>query len=436
MGKMLVKAILCGIAGVVGWLIMEPSMPRMIGDPQWAAKENMMLFFVCTLIGLACGVFTGLQQGTKHHLIRSSLIGTFLGIAGGMLGYKIGGMLVAGIYGPDIFTRGAPLPVAATARMVALTPIGLGLGAAIGATHMSWRGLMSGAIGGFLGGLAAGALFDVTSFVLGPFISIATSGNEVGSPGRGTTFLLIGFLVGLFTGLLDFLTRHAWVRLVVGRNEGKDWPLDHAQTNFGRDERAHVPLFGDSNVAPLHAVIMKNGNQYTLHDSGSAIGIGMNGMRIQGPVILKPGDVFQVGTHTLQFLMKGHGANRGPESRVAPVPMTPVGAPVQPVPNVSMNPTMAAPSTATLVVMSGPLSGQRFPVQATLEVGREGSGIALSYDAQASRKHATFTATAAGLALQDLNSTNGCFVNSSRVSSALLKPGDLVQIGSTQFRVE
>jgi pSer/pThr/pTyr-binding forkhead associated (FHA) protein len=38
--------------------------------------------------------------------------------------------------------------------------------------------------------------------------------------------------------------------------------------------------------------------------------------------------------------------------------------------------------------------------------------------------------------LADLGSTNGTYVNGQRVLSATLKPGDLVRIGATTFRVE
>jgi pSer/pThr/pTyr-binding forkhead associated (FHA) protein len=38
--------------------------------------------------------------------------------------------------------------------------------------------------------------------------------------------------------------------------------------------------------------------------------------------------------------------------------------------------------------------------------------------------------------MQDLGSTNGTFVNGQRTSSALLNRGDVVQLGSSTFRVE
>jgi pSer/pThr/pTyr-binding forkhead associated (FHA) protein len=54
----------------------------------------------------------------------------------------------------------------------------------------------------------------------------------------------------------------------------------------------------------------------------------------------------------------------------------------------------------------------------------------------ASRRHASFALDAGGLTLTDLGSTNGTLVNGQKVSKASLKIGDIIQIGTTQFRVE
>ncbi|MFX8397106.1 FHA domain-containing protein, partial [Acinetobacter baumannii] len=136
---------------------------------------------------------------------------------------------------------------------------------------------MAGSIGGFVGGAIAGVLFDPVAFMLGPLKMLLSGTSEVGGPSRAATFLLIGFCVGLFTGLVDLLTRHAWVRLVLGRNEGREWPLDSQVTTFGRDERALVPVFGDTTVAPLHASVVRQGSNYVLHDAGTSLGVGLNG---------------------------------------------------------------------------------------------------------------------------------------------------------------
>jgi|WetSurMetagenome_2_1015567.scaffolds.fasta_scaffold25117_4 pSer/pThr/pTyr-binding forkhead associated (FHA) protein len=53
-----------------------------------------------------------------------------------------------------------------------------------------------------------------------------------------------------------------------------------------------------------------------------------------------------------------------------------------------------------------------------------------------SRVHCRFTASTAGdLEVEDLDSTNGTFVNGERVKQRALKAGDLVRIGRVEFEV-
>jgi pSer/pThr/pTyr-binding forkhead associated (FHA) protein len=90
----------------------------------------------------------------------------------------------------------------------------------------------------------------------------------------------------------------------------------------------------------------------------------------------------------------------------------------------------------TLVALDGPLTGQRIPINATTEAGRDTPGLNLGFDAQASRRHAQLTPTPHGLQVTDLGSTNGTFLNGQRIPEAIAPSGSVIKIGSTSFRVE
>jgi pilus assembly protein CpaF len=83
------------------------------------------------------------------------------------------------------------------------------------------------------------------------------------------------------------------------------------------------------------------------------------------------------------------------------------------------------------VVRSGPNAGKAYPLDgAELTVGRDASNPVSINDGEVSRKHAKLTWKGAGYVLEDLGSTNGTFVNGTRLSSPLaLKPGDAVSFG-------
>lgn len=478
MGRILAKAVLCTVAGIVAWMLTAGVFPQdfVPGDLAWARAELIFMSLTMLFIAGTAGLYQGLQQGGKQNIILSVGISVVFGGMAGMLGYTIGGTIARGVFGPEVFMGEGFSILRVLARTIAIGFLGAGLGVGIGASLRSVRGAISGLVGGLAGGMLAGFVFDFLGQAAAGFILAAQQGNEVGGPSRGLSAALLGFGVGLFTALFEYYSRQAWVRLVLGRNEGKEWAIDAQVTRIGKDERAEIPLFADPNLPGLAAVIHKQGGQYILQDPGSPIGVGLNGMRVAS-VALNPGDKIQVGSLTLEFLMKAGAARRSAEARskgvavggfagpvggapqgMAPQNMSPMGQPTMVVPQMPQygQPTMTVPQPmqtgaqtvmapggiqasggpSQLVAVSGPFAGNRFPLGQPLEIGREASGIALAGDAQASRRHAIISAVPSGLQLQDLGSTNGTFVNGAKVATALLRQGDVIRVGSSEFRVE
>jgi pSer/pThr/pTyr-binding forkhead associated (FHA) protein len=95
---------------------------------------------------------------------------------------------------------------------------------------------------------------------------------------------------------------------------------------------------------------------------------------------------------------------------------------------------------ASFVVLEGPgrRAGSTIAVTAPIVAGREpGSGILLDDDDFASSRHASLEPRADGVLVEDLGSTNGTFVNGTRISKkTLVRAGDAVRIGQTELRLE
>jgi hypothetical protein len=94
-----------------------------------------------------------------------------------------------------------------------------------------------------------------------------------------------------------------------------------------------------------------------------------------------------------------------------------------------------------LVVQRSPSldEGEEFPLNsAPLTVGRGGQNdLVLAGDDFASARHARIEVRGDGVWVQDLESTNGTFVNGSRVTGAQrLDQGDVLRVGETDLRVE
>ena len=82
-------------------------------------------------------------------------------------------------------------------------------------------------------------------------------------------------------------------------------------------------------------------------------------------------------------------------------------------------------------------AGQAFPIHNSATLGREADNAIALADVQLSRRHARFDAGPGGLAVTDLGSANGVYVNGRRiVGPTPLRPGDTVGLGGGVFRVE
>jgi len=95
---------------------------------------------------------------------------------------------------------------------------------------------------------------------------------------------------------------------------------------------------------------------------------------------------------------------------------------------------------ARFLVLEGPglEQGETFEIVDSTVVGRApANGVSIDGDEFASAQHARIDAGSNGVWIEDLGSTNGTFVNGSRVTSKrLLQPGDVVRIGETELQLQ
>jgi FHA domain len=90
----------------------------------------------------------------------------------------------------------------------------------------------------------------------------------------------------------------------------------------------------------------------------------------------------------------------------------------------------------TLVVKDGPRAGSRVEVEEELVLGRTDQDF-LQHDSEVSRRHAAVRPAPTGLEIEDLGSSNGTFVNDSRIEGVTtLSSGDEVRLGQTTLQVE
>jgi hypothetical protein len=179
----------------------------------------------------------------------------------------------------------------ATAWAIAALPAGIGQGIALRERKVLLNGLLGGVLGGLLGGL----LFDP--------ISMLTETTTVAYLSRGVGFTVIGFMVGLFVGLVEQWTKTAWLLMRAGPLAGKQFVLHRDPTVLGSSPKADIYLFKDPAIEPQHALIHNRGGRFEIEDCQSRDGTYVNGEPVTRR-FLQAGDQIVLGKTVLEFALK------------------------------------------------------------------------------------------------------------------------------------
>ena len=418
------------------------------------------------LLGLLLAVVDSLALGSRRRVSETLALGAAIGAVGGWFGLWLGQSvygIIVGSGGNEI-TNAGRFFVLLVGRALGYAFIGASVGAAQGVVSRSAVIARQGAFGGLLGGFLGGTAFEI--------------GNGLGFPSAFSRLLALaatGALAGFFVGIVQNLLKQAWIRVVLGRNEGKEYLISKPVTTIGRSELADIGLFGDPSIAPTHAAIesLPAQNRHRLRAVMEPNKRGaeyapplVNGQPVAGEQWLVDGDTLQIGKRTLVFQEKAtrKGAASSP---VAPRPAAPsryVGeeltSPPNPRPSLTTPADViaqmgAAPApvgeatvlsgpgfggTGTrLVCIQGPYSGQSFPLtHAPATIGRAAEcDISLPADTSISRSHARITYAEGRHFIVDDGSSNGTFVNGGRITGPRpLSSGDTIQLAETSFRYE
>ena len=88
------------------------------------------------------------------------------------------------------------------------------------------------------------------------------------------------------------------------------------------------------------------------------------------------------------------------------------------------------------MVQTGPEAGRRVELDLEVAIGRQDADLVLE-DPEVSRRHAVLRRSGASVVVEDLDSTNGTFVNGERIRSPItVGPGDQVRVGRTMLEIE
>ncbi len=231
------------------------------------------------------------------------------------------------------------------------------------------------------------------------------------------------------------------VGLIISFEEGQE----DLEWSLGRDPDVSDVVLEDPMVSRKHAIVRLTPEGYILENLSPVNPATLNGMMVAESVLMREGDIVQIGSTFFRFSEKTPETSKLVEesSEVSETPQAPTDEPTE-AGHAEMSSELhfgPTPDTRWLLkVISGPNSGAEFAMHktATYLIGKDPNICDIVFqDLSVSRQHARLSINEEENAfIEDLGSRNGVIVNGELISEKqLLSSQDLIALGTTTFLV-
>lgn len=212
--------------------------------------------------------------------------------------------------------------------------------------------------------------------------------------------------------------------LVFPRGEHPQVRLDPGVARIGSDPAAEIVL-GHPGVQPQHAQLHVNASGVML-EVPHGTHVEVNGRRVDGLIALRPGDSVAFDRISARLAASDAAVHvRAPAAAATPAANDETGATC----------VRAVLPMFVLRGVSGGAFGRSHALAGPLTVGRSPE-CGIHIDAPGlSRLHARLVPTDKGVLVEDLESTNGTYINERRVRRQLLRIGDEIRFDQVRFRL-
>jgi hypothetical protein len=279
---------LAGLTGaLIGWGICEPFYRSPDRSPLLTfILLPLVIMFTCTGLGVAESI---VERSGKKAILRA-LLSLALGMVFGFVFYLVASY-VYGIGRMIIFSLGVETnrnPAFWITRGIAWGVFGIAAGIVFGLVDRSGRKTKYGVLGGFMGSMLGGTVFDPITFL--------TSAG-MGTVSRGVGFGLLGLATGVAIGIVESALKDRWLYVAAGPLAGKQFILYKPVTVIGSDQKSDIYLFKDNSILPEHGRIELRGAQTFVYSAGP---IFVSGQPVRMRA-LQSGDLIQIGRYAFHF---------------------------------------------------------------------------------------------------------------------------------------
>ena len=305
------------IAGALGafiaWAVIEPYFDDEMVRAGASFIAVLLLLSVGGLTGLMIGCMEGILARNFFRALKAGGLGFLVGVGGGIASAMVAGLLFqfidplgTAIVGreaaenPGAYLSGFLLLVIRRSLIWALLCMAVGLGPGI--ALKSKKLAMNGFFGGLIGGAIGGFLFDPINYIVsgGTFMFGAEVSRAIG-------FSVVGGCAGLMIGLVEMLSKEAWLVMTEGPLKGKQFIIYKDPTVIGSSPRSEIYLFKDPSIEPAHAVIHTIRDGYEIEDRDTPDGTWINGQRFKRKRLMT-GDEIRIGKTRFTYSERGEKA--------------------------------------------------------------------------------------------------------------------------------
>jgi hypothetical protein len=274
------------LGAMIGWGLCEPGFVDGPGANRWG--NLWVLPAIVTFMCIGFGVSESLvERSLTKALLRGALalpLGIILGFVFEFIAniiYNIGLSLCASM-GVISFRN----PSVWIARGIAWAVFGAAGGAIYGIVGQSFKKAKYGVLGGMLGAMLGGTIFDP--------IAMLTKG---GASSRAVGFALVGVATGVAMGLVESALKDRWLYVTAGPLAGKQFILYKPLSIIGSQQQSDIYLFKDPSILAQHAVIAVSGSRVQLKALGATY---VSGGAVSNRV-LQDGDLLQIGRYAFRY---------------------------------------------------------------------------------------------------------------------------------------
>ena len=284
----MVKRIFLCVIGMIAGLASWPFAELSLFGQEYFPSYLMFSIFFGVIFGLFMGSFFAVSEGifsaNRFKIISGMLTGAVVGALGGIAGFLTGQamLFILGNYflmsANDFNKIGLPI-----SRAIGWAILGIFVGSTEGVRSRSSTKIIVGILGGFIGGLFGGFILEysklyISNIILARFIGL----------------LIFGFCIGLFYGFVEKSISKGVLRLLNGKNKGKEFFVNQRKMKIGHSGGNDIVLKEYDGVENVHANILVKGNEVIIKNISKNKQVKVNDDVIQEHV-LKMEDVVKIG---------------------------------------------------------------------------------------------------------------------------------------------